>query len=128
MTAEAKQLPESVSELVRVLGEVDALALMQAFPKMLLDIPYHASRSDKFRGILNEQAIIALCETYGGERLYIPDDANILRAYRDQSIINDYGKKSVPELAREHGLSVRWIHKIQEPCREEQHEDQGSLF
>lgn len=122
------QLPETVKELVRLIGESEAIVLMEAYPKMEIDIPRRSNNNNRLHRILTAQSVKAICDYFKGERLYIPDASFILREYRNQNIIDAYGEKSASQLAREHNLSVRWIRKILAETRAKHNEGQMGLF
>ena len=129
----ATQLPETVLDLIRVIGEADTLSLMRAFPKVNYDVPYDASKSVALKQAISFAGAERLCANYGGERLYVPDAANLLRIHRNEAIREAQGIVSINDLAKEYGLSYRRIQQIQASDDDgiklnEVDEKQGVLF
>ena len=118
------RLPETVENLVRVLGQNSAIALMQAMPKLRFKVPLKTPQN--LIDILGNDKAGAFCAEYAGEHFYCPDAANILRIYRDQTIIAS--DATVESLAREHGLSYRRIQQIRSTTANNINEQQTDLF
>ena len=55
---------------------------------------------------------ISLARVYSGEKIHIPEAETIARAVRDRTIRNNFDGGNYDELARRHGLSVRWVRAI----------------
>lgn len=110
----------TVTLLKSVIGNEAATQLMQSkeFGGMSLEIP----KTDKGRGaplvahlteVIGEAAVIALIAHFGGEKIYIPRDAQVARQQRNKNIIYQYSSgASVRELVGQYTLSDRHIRSI----------------
>ncbi len=66
--------------------------------------PYH-----RIARIIGVDATLKLARELGGERIYLP---KLTTVTRDEEIRQRYDGYNIRELAREYGLSERWIRKI----------------
>jgi hypothetical protein len=117
-SAHSARLPDSVKELIDVIGFEAALALVRAFPGIPIKVPV-GRRPD---GVMFQRLVEAIGRTaaerfvfhYGGESGYVvPRCAAAIRAVRDAEIIAKYdGGANVDNLARKYRLSVRQIRTI----------------
>jgi hypothetical protein len=110
-------LPQSVSDLVDLIGHEATMRLVAAFGGILIEVPSGKSLG-KVEGPLTARIIETLggglaarfMATYGGERLYIPRCAQAIRDERDRAIQADYDAGiSVPDIARKYMISERWV-------------------
>lgn len=115
--SESGALPDTVKDLIRVIGEHEAVKLMNAYPKMNLCIPRSPDRAEVLKKVLSTQAIELLCQYYDGETIYIPSAESLQRVHRDRAIQAAHGKKSLSKLAREYGLSTRRVRMIQSKAK-----------
>lgn len=112
------RLPESIANIVELVGLDGALALVNAFGGLILPVPKGIREEDgntreKLIEILGEPAALRFMATYGGERLTIARCAAALRDERDRQIIESYSRgESVAELVRRHQLTERQIRTI----------------
>ena len=115
--ADMSNLPQSVRDIIDLVGVTPALALVRAYPGNILKVPKGAREDGQVRarliGIMGLDAANTFIATYGGDRLSIPRCVEALRDERDQRIIASYDDgQSVPELAVEHILTERQIRTI----------------
>lgn len=106
-------LPQTVVDLVELLGHEATMRLVDAFGGIEIEVP-----SGKVEGPLTARIIEALggglaarfMATYGGEPLYIPRCAQAIRDERDRAIQADYDAGTrVPDIARKYMISERWV-------------------
>lgn len=110
-------LPQSVVDLVELLGYEAAMRLVEAFGGLELEVP-NGTTIGKTEGPLTARIIQALggglaarfMATYGGEPLYIPRCVQALRDERDRAIQADYDAGlRVPDIAQKYMISERWV-------------------
>ena len=125
-------LPETVRDLVSLIGMQSTLRLVDSFGGLTILVP----KGDERRGIIGRESLIEvvgrrcadrLIERYGGTRLYVASCRRAILALRDRSICSSYPVRSVKELAIEHGLSDRQVWAILKKTDMSQ-APQGSLF
>lgn len=69
-----------------------------------------------------------LCEEYGGQRVYIPQDREYTLELRDLQIWREFTGNNAPELAAKHGLTEQQVGNILGHVRREQlRKNQGRL-
>lgn len=112
-----QNLPQSVRDIIELVGMAPALALVRAFPGNILKVPTGAREEGQVRnrliGIMGFEAAETFMRVYGGERLAIPRCKAALTDERDRKIIADYDAgRSVPWLAVEYCLTERQIRTI----------------
>lgn len=64
--------------------------------------------------VIGAEATLRLCQEYGGEVLYIPKVDKLDALTRNASIRRKWNGRNAAELAKEYGVSVRWIQKTVE--------------
>jgi len=127
-----RELPETVREIVAIIGMSAALRLVDAFGGLTILVP----KGDERRGIMGREALIEvvgrratdqLIERFGGTRLYVASCRAAIISQRDRSICAAYPLRSVRELAQEHGISDRRVWDILKKT-DMTAAPQGSLF
>lgn len=110
-------LPQTVVDLVELLGHEATMRLVDAFGGIEIEVP-NGKTVGKVEGPLTARIIEALggglaarfMATYGGEPLYIPRCAQAIRDERDRAIQADYDAGTrVPDIARKYMISERWV-------------------
>lgn len=99
-------------ELASLIGLENTLVLMNNFGGTYLDIPKNPKRASILNKLLPFDAVTTLCTLYGGSRIsYIPlNKPN--NAARDAEIIELHGKKTLREVSRHYGISIRHVMQI----------------
>jgi hypothetical protein len=110
-------LPESVRELIDLIGLAPTLALVNAWGGQILHVPTGDNPNSKARrrlvSVLGESATQALIWNYPGQRLTIARCVAAMRDARDRQIIAAYGDGTpVARLAAENFLTDRQIRTI----------------
>ncbi|HXG29577.1 MAG TPA: Mor transcription activator family protein [Nevskiales bacterium] len=108
-------LPPSLHDLVEVIGLRAALALVERWGGTRVYIPEHAPGSDHpLAQQIGQEATRKLCRAYAGETMSVPRAYRALRAALYRQIRHDYHQRgrSAAELAREHGMTERWVYAI----------------
>lgn len=117
VTPACSNLPESVRQLVEVLGIGPAMALVRAYGGTTVYVPAR-DRADgetarTLARIIGESLAGELINRYSGERLYVPRCADALRDWRAMQIQSAYDRGGrVADIARRHALSERQIWTI----------------
>lgn len=110
-------LPQTVVDLVELLGHEATMRLVDAFGGLEIEVP-SGRTIGKAEGPLTAHIIQALggglasrfMATYGGAPLYIPRCAQAIRDERDRAIQADYDAGTrVPDIARKYMISERWV-------------------
>ena len=106
-------LPQSVVDLIELLGHEAAMRLVDAFGGLEIEVP-----NGRVEGPLTARIIQTLggglaarfMAHYGGEALYIPRCVQAIRDERDRAIQADYDAGSrVPDIAQKYMISERWV-------------------
>lgn len=112
-----ENLPQSVRDLIDLVGHTPAMALVSAFPGVTIRVPSGHLVDGTMRlrlvEIMGEAAASAFMQAYRGERIPIPRCLAALRDSRDRRIIAAYDAGTpVSTLAMEHWLTERQIRTI----------------
>ncbi|MBF0273459.1 MAG: hypothetical protein HQL98_15530 [Magnetococcales bacterium] len=110
---EACFIPDSLQELVRVVGAEGALRLVAGFGGLTLALPTRLKPDGDLVRLLGWETAEALVAWGGGDRIYIPRAERALRCLRDQEIRRRVdAREPVADLARQYRLSERRIWAI----------------
>lgn len=96
MTIKYEALPESLRELVRVLGEANTLRLIGMHGGARVTVPKTPRADHPLRMALSEEAFMQLVQEYGGEAFDLPKGDAYLRELRHDQV----------RQCREQGLTV----------------------
>lgn len=112
-----ENLPESLRQLIELVGVAAALSLVRAFAGNVIQIPVRSRPGGMVRErlvhLMGVAAAERLIQAYAGERLPIPRCAQALRDARDREIIRAYdGGASVVTLTAQYALTDRQIRTI----------------
>lgn len=107
-------LPPSLHELVNLIGLRATMALVEHWGGIRVYVPEHADAEHPFVKRLGREAANRLCREYARETLSVPRAYHALKAALYRQMRDDYhrGSKSAAELAREHGMTERWVYAI----------------
>lgn len=111
---ELSLLPNTVRELIWLVGEHHAMALVQAYGGGdYIDIPSKAKQNHPIAEYIGLDALEILVDALAGIRIYIPACSSFYKHLRNKKIIEKYGEgRKVAELAREYGLCAKQIRAI----------------
>jgi hypothetical protein len=113
----ASNLPQSIRDLVELVGLPATMALVKAYGGIYLKVPTGARADGATRarliGLMGEDAAEALIRTYGGERVAIARCEAALRDERDSRIIAAYdANTSAATIALREGMTERNVRNI----------------
>lgn len=113
-----KNLPQSVKELVKLIGYKETRKLLLKYGGERKYIPISPDSNSKIKEILSMQSIITLSQIYGGESLELPKADSLIRIERDYDIyIKSSQGVSRVQLGRDYGLTTRQIGNIRNRIR-----------
>ncbi|MGR9014154.1 MAG: Mor transcription activator family protein [Gammaproteobacteria bacterium] len=121
----ADLLPPQARQLVRLIGLPNALKILEARGGITLRIPVNAQEAVVLKEIVPIEAIIALCQALGGQRLELPKLDKIVLQIRNQAMQQERKTLSAPQVARRYGLTRRQVINI---CRPVEDDRQADLF
>lgn len=67
--------------------------------------------------VIGWDAMLRLCQEYGGEVLYIPKLDRLTAAKQRELICKEWNGYNTVDLARKYNCSIRWIQKVVEGTR-----------
>lgn len=106
-------LPETLRELVRVIGVAATLRLVETHGGVVLNVPSRLGATHELVRVLGMAAAESLVAWGAGDRIYIPRAERAIRCLRDQEIRRRYDAgEGVRTLARTYRLSERRIWAI----------------
>lgn len=112
-TINPDSLPESLRELVRVLGEADTLRLIGAHGGARMTVPKAPKADHPLRLVLSDAAFIRLVAEYGGEALDLPKGDAYLRELRHEQVrACRRQEKTIDEIAEATGYTRRHVINI----------------
>lgn len=129
------QLPESLRTIVELTDWSTMVALVQAYGGCQIHFPpsCNVTSEHDIARVIGEENLRKLVRYFDAETIYVAH-LSYVKAVRDQKIYAEAraGNKSNTELAREHGVSERWIRYIisqgHQPRRYIQDDRQPGLF
>lgn len=110
-------LPQSIRDLVELVGMPATMALVKAYGGIYLKVPTGAREDGAVRarliGLMGAENADKLIRTYGGERVSIARCDAALRDERDRRIIADYDADvSAATIALREGMTERNVRNI----------------
>lgn len=108
----ADLLPPQARKLVRLIGMVNTLKLLEQRGGTTLRIPVNAQDSTVLQAILPMEAVIALTEAMPGQRLELPKCDKILLQIRNLALRNERKHLSAAGVALKYDLSRRQVINI----------------
>lgn len=122
-------LPESIQEMIDVIGLQATLLIVQERGGIRLCVPTKVSESNWLTQLIGKEAMSKLVEYYCGEEVEIPRCASAIKAAQDQKIFEKLkAGVSQAKLAREFGYTERGIRKLKKRLEEMSRYDQVNLF
>lgn len=124
-------LPESIQELIEVVGWPATLVIVEARGGVRLCVPSQATADHWLAERIGMQALIALVERYRGEEIEVARCAAAIRAGQERQILREASAgASNATLARQYGYTERGIRKLRRRVEREQANAcaQGQLF
>lgn len=107
-------LPASLHQLVELVGLRATMGLVQHWGGIRVYIPEHAEADHVLIEKIGQDATRKLCREFGGETVDVPRAYHAVKAALYRQIRHDYHQrgKSAAKLAREHGMTERWVYAI----------------
>ncbi len=125
----AHKLPDSVQDLVDLIGLTAALAIVEERGGIRLYVPTRVSRDHWLAKTIGPRAFGTLVDVYAGEEIDVPRCVDALRAVRELAIINDArAGLSQAQLARKYGYTERGIRKLMQRVGARDEPEQIGLF
>lgn len=111
----ADLLPPQLRTLMRVLGEADALRLVEQRGGTFILVPVRVSREHWLNDVLAPAAFAALVSEYRGIQLELPKYDSVLRQWRHQQVLSLVVKRLTDsEVALRTGYSRRHVISIRQ--------------
>ncbi len=108
----AELLPPTARELLSLLGEADALALMRGCPGQRLRVPRAMNDKHVLAHTLSGAAYKAMVRRFGGQDLHVPNCKAALLKIRDAQMVSDYDAGLTPNaLCLKYGLTHRAVQR-----------------
>lgn len=113
-------VPPSVEEIIEVIGEDQALALMETFARQRITIPVEPPCVHPFLEVLTPEEFIELCFRCGGWQWEIPSGEHLKLRRRNLEIarLHRSGQR-IADLVQRFQLSQRRIFQVLEEYRAE---------
>lgn len=119
-------LPESVLDLIDVIGINAALTIVEQRGGIRLYVPAKATESHWLADLIGLDALQKLVDVYAREEIEIPRCAATLKDIKDREIASSTASNS--ELARQYGMTERNVRKIRRRVEARNNNDQIGLF
>jgi len=127
MSVEAELLPESMADLVDIIGLPAVLNLMEALGGTEFWVPEKLHHSHALVEAVGTEAAQSLCEYMARERIKVPRGAAIRREVRNRAIRRERREGAkLAELALRYGMTDRQVLNILNADPED--DNQGDLF
>lgn len=127
MSVESELLPESMAELVDIIGLPSVLKLMEAFGGTEFWVPEKLQHLHPLVAAIGPEAAQTLCEYMARERIKVPRGAAIRREVRNHAIRRErHEGAKLAELALRYGMTDRQVLNILNADPEG--DNQGDLF
>lgn len=130
-TIDLSRLPPQLKFLVREIGLVATIKLVRARGGQQVWLPKKATGDRVLAQVIGREALAKLVAHRGGERLELPKADKILVQMRDRALFaRREAGATESELARDYGITRRWVYEICARLRQEraEAERQGQLF
>lgn len=124
-TVELEILPPLTREMAEVAGLKAALEVTERWGGTRLFFPKQVDGEHPLTLTVGLEAARKLCDRFGGDEPSIPRAANALKYLRNQIIARRYLTESAAAIARDYGMTERWVYEI---VSREQDDRQISLF
>lgn len=128
---DASLLPPQMRMIARVIGLAETVRLIEARGGNRMYVPLQPARCQALRDVLSPGALTALCESFGGKRLELPKNDKVIQQIRNIAIRAARRHKTVPQVAKEFGLTRRHIFNLTADTADDNHDEPnptGDLF
>jgi hypothetical protein len=110
-------LPKLVRDLIQLMGEADAVALVRSCGGQRLWIPVKPSDAHALAHVLSHKGFERLCAAYGGAPLRIDQCKAAITAYRNACLVADYSAPKphnldINQLVMKYGLCARSVERL----------------
>ena len=113
MSVESELLPQSMADLVDIIGLPSVLKLMDAFGGTEVWIPEKLNHAHDLVAAVGAEAAQTLCEYMSRERVKVPRGAAIRREVRNRAIRRErHEGAKLAELALRYGMTDRQVLNI----------------
>lgn len=114
-------LPETAKRLVELIGFEATMAMVKRWGGLKLTIPKGHSRRDggfteALEALIGAEKTRILMAAFGGDELYVPNCAALVRNARDLQVIDDLRTMTVVAVALKHQMSERNVQYIGKKC------------
>lgn len=115
-------LPYSLQDLAEIIGLEKTIIISRLYGGKRLFVPAGKFPDDHpLRDLIGDQALVLLCQHFGGQLMEICKVDSILIADRNEALITDRSAgMTIPNLARKYGLTERWVRHILSQHRKRQ--------
>ena len=128
LAAHLAHLPQSIQDLLPIIGVDAALALVNARGGIAITVPLDPKPGHWMSAIIGYPELQALSANYGGEQIEVPRCHRALQAAREQQILADVDAgHTINSIALRHGYTRRGINKMRERHRNKP-DNQPDLF
>jgi hypothetical protein len=118
-------LPETLQEIVQLIGMVATLKLVGKYGGTRLYVPKRVLTGHPLAALIGRKAADTLADYFGGEVLEIPRALSANVAQRNVAIKQEYRQLSQRQLALKYNLTERQVRNI---VTGDQQDDQMQLF
>jgi hypothetical protein len=124
-----RHLPDSIQEMVNVVGLPATLKIVEERGGITLCVPTKVKADNWLTKLIGENAMKSLVKYYSGEEIEIPLCQAAIKAAQDEEIYQNIQKGiSQAKLAREFGYTERGIRKLKKRMEQSIVLNQSSLF
>lgn len=108
----ADDLPETLQDMLAMIGLPATLKLVEAFPGVRIFVPATMHRDHSLAELLGFEAACKLAEYFQGSEYAVPRAADAIRKSRDRKIRRLYGPMTAGQLALKYGMTERQVYRI----------------
>lgn len=106
-------LPESLKNMVNVIGLAPTMAIVNAFGGTILFIPKKTNDRHRLINLIGIDQFKLIVSSFGGNSFAVPRMANVIRSNRNREIVQRYDSgDSVYTLASTYKMTNRQIYNI----------------
>ena len=110
MSATVHPLPPILQQLIDTIGFDHAMALVKAYGGTRIYVPL--SRTQWLNEVLDDTALRAMCQAFGGSFIDLPKQDKVIQKIRDEKIRAERSEYSLNELALRYNLTRRHVQNI----------------
>lgn len=125
MDEKYSHLPQGAIDLIEVIGEEDAFAIMRHYGGRRLYIPRRYSNERVLASVISDKGFRTLCYQWGGICLeHVPSIKRHEQMLRNRKIFQESESGlSLTNLSKKYNLSVRTIIQVLKAARKQQQQD-----